>query len=94
VVFSGRTHKRIKKLPEKVSASLKLLVRDLQLSGPVLKQWPNFGERTGRPGCYHGHLKKGCPIFVAVWKVTNREIKLIEVRSVGTQEGADYGRIC
>ena len=94
VVFSGRARKGIKKLPDKVSASLKLLVKDLQLSGPLLKQWPNFGEIIGRPGCYHCHLKKGRPTFVAVWQVKYRDIKLIEVRYVGTLEGADYGRIC
>jgi hypothetical protein len=94
VIFSGRARKKAQRLPEKVSASLKLLVKDLQLRGPILRQWPNFGEITGRPGCYHCHLKKGRPTFVAIWKVTATEIKLIEVRYVGTHEGADYERIC
>jgi mRNA-degrading endonuclease RelE of RelBE toxin-antitoxin system len=94
VIFSGRAQKRIKKLPDKVSASLKLLIRDLQFHGPVLRQWPNFGDIVGRSGCYHCHLKKGRPTFVAVWKVIDREIRLIEVRYVGTHEGADYERIC
>jgi len=57
----------------------------------------NYSERllfSGRRGCYHCHLKKGKPTYVAVWKVTDKKNRLVEVRYVGTHEKADYGRIC
>lgn len=39
-------------------------------------------------------LKKGRPSYVAIFRVADRGIKLIEVRYVGTHEDADYRRIC
>jgi hypothetical protein len=45
-------------------------------------------------GEYHCHIKKGRPTYVVVWQVTDREIKIVEVKYVGTHEGADYRRIC
>ena len=94
VIFSNRATKQIKRLPQDILASLKFLIKDIQESGPVVAQWPNFGKITGKDECYHCHLKKGRPTYVAVWQVTDRVIKLVEIRYVGTHEGADYRRIC
>ena len=49
---------------------------------------------SSRSGYYHCHLKKGKPTYVAVWKVTDKENRPVEVRYVGTHEKADYERIC
>lgn len=94
VRFRGKARKQAPKLPEEVYDSFKLLVKDLQNLGPVLSRWPNFGKITGKEQCYHCHIKKGRPTYVAVWQVDSEEIRTIEVRYVGTHENADYGRIC
>lgn len=94
VGFSGRAKKQAGKLPDKVYDSLKLLIKDLQNLGPVLSRWPNFGKIAGKGQCYHCHIKKGRPTYVAVWREGREEIKAIEVRYVGTHENADYDRIC
>ena len=35
-------------------------------------------------------LKKGHPTYVAIWEVTDKEIRLIEVIYAGTHEKAPY----
>ena len=93
VKFSSRSAKQAKRLPEGVRRVLKVLVRDLQLHGPIASKWPNFGKLKDKD-CYHCHLKKGHPTYVAFWKVLESEIKLIEVKFVGTHESADYRSLC
>jgi len=36
------------------------------------------------------HLKKGNPTYVAVWRVTDKTVKLVEIRYAGTHEKAPY----
>ncbi len=36
------------------------------------------------------HLKKGRPTYVAIWEVTDKEIRIIEVIYAGTHEKAPY----
>ena len=50
-------------------------------------------QNEGKKGYYHCHLNKGHPRYVAVWKVTDYEIRLMEIRYVGSHENADYQRI-
>ena len=40
-----------------------------------------------------GEKVKGHPRYVAVWKVADYEIRLMEIRYVGSHENADYQRI-
>lgn len=94
VRFTGKAKKQAHRLPEKVYDSFKLLIKDLQKYGPILSRWPNFGKIAGKAQCYHCHIKKGRPTYVAIWKVGAGEIKVIEVSYVGTHEKADYERIC
>ena len=42
-------------------------------------------EINGKMDCYHCHLKRGDPTYVAVWKVAESEIKVIvEIKYAGT----------
>ena len=93
VMFTGKARKQKTKLPPNILDALVTLLLDLSRKGPEVAMWPNFGRLQGKRGVYHCHLNKGKPRYVAVWKVTDREIKLIEVRYVGTHENADYRRI-
>ncbi len=92
--FSRKVAKQIRGLPEPVQMTVKFLVKDLQLNGPIARTWPNFGKLQGQGDCYHCPLKKGRPTYVAAWQVLDEGLKVIEVKYVGTHEGADYRRIC
>lgn len=94
VRFRRQVMKQIRELPQSVQMAVKFLVKDLQLYGPMAIIWPNFGKLQGRNDCYHCHLRKGRPTYVAVWQVIDKETRLIEVKYVGTHEGADYRRVC
>jgi mRNA-degrading endonuclease RelE of RelBE toxin-antitoxin system len=83
-----KAEKQIKKLPIPVQAALILLIREMEIKGPIRGNWSNYG-RLG-PGRYHCHLKNGHPTFVAVWEVLDNEIRLIEVTYAGTHEKAPY----
>jgi mRNA-degrading endonuclease RelE of RelBE toxin-antitoxin system len=94
VILSNKATKQAKRLSEDTIACLKFLIKDIQEGGPIIAHWPNFGKISGKTECYHCHIKKGRPTFIAVWQVTDRAIKLVEIRYVGTHEGADYRRVC
>jgi len=91
--FTGRAKKQKERLPERYQDALDALRRDMELNGPVLPNWPNYGKIKGRPGFHHCHLNKGKPRYVVVWRVTGKTAHLVEVRYVGTHEKADYGKI-
>ena len=91
VRLTSQTKKQAQELPDGVQKRLKYLIEEIRNLGPVRTNWPNYGKLKGHPHC---HLKKGRPTYVAVWQVTDQEIRLIEVRYVGTHGKADYGRIC
>jgi mRNA-degrading endonuclease RelE of RelBE toxin-antitoxin system len=88
VKISRKLQRQIKKLPATVQDNLLILLRDINLLGPIRREWPNFGG-LGRDR-YHCHLKKGRPTYVAVWEVISKQVRLIEVKYVGTHEKAPY----
>lgn len=80
--------KQLRRLPPSVRSSLVALVRDIEASGPVRGNWPNYGKLGADR--HHCHLKKGSPTYVAVWRMVGRQIQLVEVVYVGTHEKAPY----
>lgn len=86
--------KQIYKLPSNVQAAVEVLIEELSESGPERISWPNYGRLQGKKDCFHCHLNKGKTRYVAVWKIVDRSIQLLEVRYVGTHEKADYRRLC
>jgi mRNA-degrading endonuclease RelE of RelBE toxin-antitoxin system len=88
VTFSKSAAKQTEKLPASVQLTLKLLILEIAASGPVRGNWQNYGKLSS--GQHHCHLKKGQPTYVVVWQVTDKVIKLVEVRYVGTHEKAPY----
>jgi len=68
------------------------LLAEIKLSGPVQAEWPNYGKL--REDCYHCHLQRGRPTYVAVWKVLSKKDQVIEVTYVGSHEKSHYGRLC
>lgn len=65
-----------------------LLVMDLQMNGPHLLTWPNYGSL--KESHFHCHLRRGKPTFVACWEVVDKRAKKIEVYYVGSHEAAPY----
>jgi hypothetical protein len=93
VQVTGKARKQKEQLPERWQALLDALRRDIEVNGPVVPSWPNYGKLKGKPGYHHCHLDKSKPRYVVVWKVAENAIQLVEVRYVGTHEKADYGKI-
>ena len=94
VKFTRLTGKQARKMPLAIIENLGALVRDLTNYGPEADNWPNYGKLQGKQDCYHCHLRKGRPTYVAVWQVIDAEKGTIEVKYVGTHEGANYRRLC
>ena len=88
--FNRKTVKAIKKLPYKIQAVVQLLTIDLQINGPALVNWPNYGKLKGKEQCFHCHLVKNRPRYVACWEIIDRNFKYIEIYYVGTHEKAPY----
>ncbi len=87
VRLSKRTDKSLGKLPRPVLAALATLMRDIELSGPVRGNWPNYSKLG--PNRHHCHLRKGRPTYVAVWIETETGCE-VEVTYAGTHEKAPY----
>jgi mRNA-degrading endonuclease RelE of RelBE toxin-antitoxin system len=94
VKFTSRAEKQARNLPPDVREILFALVLEITKLGPTRTVWSNYSKIKGKKDCYHCHLKKGKPTYVAIWKVSDKNNKLVEVRYVGTHEKADYGRFC
>ena len=86
--ISKRVGKQIAKLPVSVLKNLKALIKEIEVSGPVRGNWPNYSRLGGNR--HHCHIKKGKPTYVAVWAVENKKVKLVEVIYAGTHEKAPY----
>lgn len=85
VNIAKKTAKRAQKLPLKVQSLLEALLLDLSKIGPIQHEWPNYSKLTHER--YHCHLNYS---FVAVWEVTDNEIRILEVTYVGSRESAPY----
>ncbi len=85
VSFTGKAAKQVGKLPEREQDVLKLLVRDLQMRGPVASGWKNY-SKLGKT-THHCHLSYR---WVACWRVEDRGIRLIEMYYVGSRKDAPY----
>ncbi|GHS85897.1 hypothetical protein FACS1894103_7330 [Campylobacterota bacterium] len=91
VRLTGKAKKQKDRLPEEMQDALMALLIDLRLGGPAAVHWPHYGKLKGKKAdLRHCHLNKGKPRYVAVWEVLDGEIKLMEVKYVGTHENAPY----
>lgn len=75
----------LKKLPKNIQEDLAALVADLEDSGPVRGDWPNYSKLAD--GSHHCHLNYS---YVAVWVEEDKQLKIIEVTYVGSRENAPY----
>jgi mRNA-degrading endonuclease RelE of RelBE toxin-antitoxin system len=84
VLVKKKAQKRISKAPHKVQDLFKQLLQDLQKTGPIQQQWPNFSSLEENN--FHCHLNYS---YVVCWKNENNTIK-IEVYYAGSREDAPY----
>jgi hypothetical protein len=76
-------------LPASIRSRLIALINNIEKSGPVRGNWPNY-SKLGK-NTHHCHLKKrGKPTYVAVWEVRDRTVRVVDVTYVGTRENAPY----
>ena len=87
VTFTGKAKKQTDKLPEKVRLLLFQLAKDIEITGPVRGDWPNYSKLGNNR--HHCHLKKGQPTYVAVWTEDRGAIS-VEIIYAGTHEKAPY----
>ena len=87
VVFRRSVQKALPDIPKRVRTLLAALAADIETSGPVRGDWPNYSKLSD--GRHHCHLKKGHPTYVAVWNETSGKV-VVEVIYVGTHENAPY----
>lgn len=85
VNVSKRAAKKAKVLPKKVMHLFEALLLDLTKTGPIQHEWANYSKLT--KGRFHCHLNYS---YVAVWEVTDQEIRILEVIYVGSREDAPY----
>ena len=90
VEFNNKAAKQYKKLPQSVRDAIDLLAMEIRLSGPVRGNWKNYSKLEGRKNQHHCHVKSGKPTYVAVWEVSETEVKFVEVVYAGTHEKALY----
>ena len=88
VTLSTRAEKQVERLSVNIKTRLFYLLAEIEQSGPVRGNWPNYGKLDDTR--HHCHIRKGKPCFVAVWEVTDKKINLVEVKYVGTHEKAPY----
>jgi len=88
VEFTNKARKQKDKLPIRIRELLFQLVRDIQATGPVRGDWPNYSKLTDCE--HHCHIKKGQPTFVVVWREDKGKIRFVEVTYAGTHEKAPY----
>ncbi|MDE0151698.1 MAG: cytotoxic translational repressor of toxin-antitoxin stability system [Bdellovibrionales bacterium] len=88
VEYTSKAVRQLKKLPVSIKDTILALVMDIENTGPIRGDWPNF-SKLGLIN-YHCHLKKGKPTYVACWRVLDKKNKIIEVYYVGTHEKAPY----
>ena len=92
VEFSGKAGKQVSKLPGDIRDRAYALKLDMEYSGPEQTSWRNYGLIVGARDVHHCHLNSGRPRYVAVWKVIDREVQIIEIRYVGPHGSVDYSR--
>lgn len=88
VTLTARVKKSLGKLPAAIRGTCLLLLRDIEIHGPVRGDWPNYSKLGARR--HHCHLHKGRPTYVAVWEIRPDGVRLVEVTYVGTHEKAPY----
>ena len=86
VNLSKKCVRQIRSLPDSLKERLFSLFKEIECSGPVRGDWPNYVKLPENR--HHCHIKKGKPTYVVVWQESGNQS--VEVKYVGTHERAPY----
>ncbi|MCR5814190.1 MAG: cytotoxic translational repressor of toxin-antitoxin stability system [Desulfovibrio sp.] len=93
VGISAKVQKQVDKLPSDIANAFYFLLIELKKLGPIRASWPHYGKLKGKDNdIHHCHLNKNKPIYVVIWKVLDKKIRIMEIKYAGTHENADYRR--
>lgn len=84
VFILKKVQRGLKKLPKPVTEKLGALLLEIEKTGPVRGNWPNYSRLAD--GAHHCHLSYR---YVACWRETQKGIE-VEVYYVGSRENAPY----
>lgn len=84
VEIKKKALKNLVQLPRNIQQLFAFLKQDLEDSGPIRPDWPNYSKLNGNK--YHCHLNYH---YVACWTAEEQTIT-IEVYYVGSRENAPY----
>jgi len=94
VLYTSSALKQKAKLPGKVQNQLDLLAKEIEIAGPIRRNWSHFGslkkDKRIPENSYHCHIKSGRPTYVVCWQVEDKIAKIVEIFYVGTHENAPY----
>ena len=91
VGMTKRAAKGRDNLPPEILELFWALFQGLILLGPVQYKLPHYGKlQNQKIETHHCHLNKNRPPYVVIWKVQNKDKKLMEISYVGTHENAPY----
>ena len=86
VLITKKAAKSAAKLSARNRSKLDALKTELQLTGPIRGNWPNYSKLSD--GSHHCHLDYA---HVACWRETKEGIKIVEIYYVGSRKDAPYG---
>ncbi|MDL2321384.1 hypothetical protein LJC47_03450 [Desulfosarcina sp. OttesenSCG-928-B08] len=92
VNFSGKAEKQLRKLSTEIQDRVYALKLDLEYKDPEQTSWRNYGLIVGGKDVHHCHLNSGRPRYVVVWKVLDREVRIIDIRYVGPHGSVNYSQ--
>ncbi len=90
VGFSRKAAKQTSKLSHDIQSIVSALVAELEIKGPMVPGWKNFGKLKSQGEKFHCHIKSGRPTYVVCWETIDKKIRILEVYYVGTHENAPY----
>lgn len=94
VYLSSAAVKQKRRMSLKLQMQLDVLEKEIEVAGPVRKNWSHYRplvKRAGIPtGSHHCHIKSGKPTYVVCWYVVDVKQKIVEIFYVGTHENAPY----
>ena len=90
VGINSRAKKNVEGLPPEIRFAFMALFKALKMDGPMQQNRRHYGKLAGWPNTYHCHLNGGRPTYVVIWKVLDKQKKIMEIQYVGTHENAPY----
>jgi mRNA-degrading endonuclease RelE of RelBE toxin-antitoxin system len=67
-----KVRKNLKKIPKRIDEVFQVLLKEIEVAGPVRSAWPNYSKLSSHKDCYHCHLQKA---ILLMWQFGKSLIK-------------------